>query len=618
MRPLLKTSHQAQPLPVSGSALPAQLVAALGLAIMACSPAAEFSPEPRQEHAAVRLAEATTLATSGWNPAAPMNQPRQFHTATLLKDGSLLAVGGWAESTGVSSSAELYDPATQTWSMTGSLSVARREHTATLLPDGKVLVVGGYDSSYVTNLSSEVYDPLTRTWSLTSAPTQARRNHTATALHDGKVLVVGGYADSQGGSYVPLASYEVYDPATQMWSAAGSLHRGYASHTATLLPDGKVFIMGDDSNLHPPSEVYDPATGTSSLTSLSAHPRSLHTATLLPNGTVLVVGERFTDVYDPATNTWSEAGLLSEYRTKHTATLLSNGTVLVAGGGRYTKEVGWLPLDHTEVYDPLTRRWFVGPRLAERRSNHSATLLKAGQVLITGGRTLVVYGLSSGELFTPSEDMVPPETRIDSAPEPETRLAVPSFSFSSTEPGSTFECSLDEAAFSACPDVFPALEDGSHQLAVRARDTAGNADDTSAQHSWTVDTVPPGAPVLLEPTAGQELFTRQPLFSGTAEPGASVTLLIDGIEAGSAQADEQGAWRSVPTSALSWGAHRASAQAKDRAGNTSALLPEIPFSTSQRGNDVSGCSCSPSSWQASGPWVLLLLGLLRLRSRPLR
>jgi galactose oxidase-like protein/Kelch motif protein len=515
MRPLLKTSHQAWSLPVSGSALPAQAVAALGLVVMACSPASEFSPEPGQERADVRLSEAATLATSGWNPVAPMNQPRKLHTATLLQDGLLLVVGG-GPGTSASSSAELYDPATQTWSMTGSLSVARAEHTATLLPDGKVLVVGGYNSSGDTLDSSEVYDPVTRTWSLTSTLPQARRSHTATALQDGKVLVVGGYADPLGFPDIPLASYEVYDPATGMWSAGGSLNRGYASHTATLLPDGKVFIMGDSSYESPPSEVYDPATGTSSLTSLSAQFRRHHTATLLPNGTVLVVGEPLTEVYDPATNTWYAAGSLYESRRNHTATLLSNGTVLVVGGGQITREVGWWPLPSTEVYDPSTQQWLVGPRLAEGRSHHSATLLKSGQVLITGGKTFYVSGISSSELFT-RRDL---RTTLSAAPPHLTHQAIAAFSFSANETGLSFVCSLDSASFQPCtsPLTTQPLSEGPHTLRVQARDSTGNVEAPPVSHSWTVDLTPP--------------------------------------------------------------------------------------------NDASGCSASPSSWQASGPWALLLLVLL--------
>jgi uncharacterized protein (TIGR03382 family) len=214
-------------------------------------------------------------------------------------------------------------------------------------------------------------------------------------------------------------------------------------------------------------------------------------------------------------------------------------------------------------------------------------------------------------------DTVSPETSLASVPELETRLRVPSFSFSSSEPRSAFECSLDGASFAQCPDVFPSLEDGPHQLVVRARDEVGNLDSSPALYQWKVDNLAPEPPSLHSPTPGQELFDDSPRFSGTAEPHSTVTLLIDGTEAGSFLTDDQGLWSAVPSSALSWGEHRLSAMATDRAGNSSAPLPEVAFSTVRRGNDGAGCSASPSTWQASWPLVLLLLSLLRRRSRPL-
>ncbi|MDY7224891.1 LamG-like jellyroll fold domain-containing protein [Hyalangium rubrum] len=213
-------------------------------------------------------------------------------------------------------------------------------------------------------------------------------------------------------------------------------------------------------------------------------------------------------------------------------------------------------------------------------------------------------------------DKTPPETGFASTPEPATRLRNPTFSFTSNESRITFECSLDGAAFTECPGVFPALDDGEHRLAVRARDEVGNVDPDAAQHAWMVDTVAPLEPALLEPAPGQELFTAKPGFSGTAEPGTSVTLLIDGVEAGSVRADDQGVWRSLPEASLPWGAHRVSAKATDKAGNIGPLLPEVHFATSRRSAYALGCAAGSTSWQGSWPWALLLLGLLRPRPRP--
>lgn len=83
-----------------------------------------------------------------------------------------------------------------------------------------------------------------------------------------------------------------------------------------------------------------------------------HTATLLPNGKVLVVGGSYkavagAELYDPASNTWAAAGTLATGRTSHTATLLPNGWVLVAGG----RDNNGATLASAELYDPASNTW---------------------------------------------------------------------------------------------------------------------------------------------------------------------------------------------------------------------------------------------------------------------
>jgi hypothetical protein len=82
---------------------------------------------------------------------------RRNQTATLLSDGRVLVPGGEYDTTGYSTSAELYDPATRTWTATGSMTTPRSNYTATLLPDGMVLVAGGNTTGAAD--SAELYDP---------------------------------------------------------------------------------------------------------------------------------------------------------------------------------------------------------------------------------------------------------------------------------------------------------------------------------------------------------------------------------------------------------------------------------------------------------------------------
>src|SRR5262249_4194197 len=118
------------------------------------------------------------------------------------------------------------------WVPTGSMHTARYKQTATLLPDGRVLVAGGSGASCGPIASAEVYDPSTGTWSVTGSMTIARVGHSATLLPNGEVLVVGG--SNPPGCCTPLASAELYNPATGTWTATGRMHTARYSHLSVL------------------------------------------------------------------------------------------------------------------------------------------------------------------------------------------------------------------------------------------------------------------------------------------------------------------------------------------------------------------------------------------------
>ena len=239
----------------------------------------------------------------------------------------------------------------------------------------------------------------------TGSLARARAYHTATLLQTGKVLVAG---DINGASLA-----ELYDPATGTWAATGSLANGRYRHTATLLPNGKVLVVGGRSfftNLAS-AELYDPASGTWTATGSLATARAEHTATLLPDGKVLVAGGFVTElsilggfslasaeIYDPASGTWTSTGSLATARTDHTATLLGNGKVLVTGGATRAAGEGTGFLASAELYDPQSGTWTATGSLSNARSSHTATLLDNGKVLAAGGDH---SNPSTAELYDP-------------------------------------------------------------------------------------------------------------------------------------------------------------------------------------------------------------------------
>jgi peptidoglycan/xylan/chitin deacetylase (PgdA/CDA1 family) len=104
-------------------------------------------------------------------------------------------------------------------------------------------------------------------------------------------------------------------------------------------------------------------------------------------------------------------------------------------------------------------------------------------------------------------DTLAPGVSITSAPPATAETASASFEFSSPDPGATFECRLDAAAWGGCtsPTAYSGLADGSHTFDVRATDALGNVDATPASHTWTVAVPPPPAP----PTEPEEPPTPQ-------------------------------------------------------------------------------------------------------------
>jgi hypothetical protein len=110
--------------------------------------------------------------------------------------------------------AELRDPATRAFVIAGIVGHPRTDHSATLLADGTVAVIGGYDEGPDGDgvlRSVERWDPLTRSFTEAESLEHGRTRHTATLLEDGRVLVVGGIRE-RGWREVPIASVEVWTP----------------------------------------------------------------------------------------------------------------------------------------------------------------------------------------------------------------------------------------------------------------------------------------------------------------------------------------------------------------------------------------------------------------------
>lgn len=244
-----------------------------------------------------------------------------------------------------------------------------------------------------------------------------RQECAAVALHDGTVLVSGGYEwlHPRQGPGDGLASVERIDLATGTIRDAPSMGRTRYRHTATLLEDGRVLVVGGVGGDAHAVELFEPALDRwREIPSPPSWQRARwgHTATRLADGRVLVAGGILSaeqrvaghvDIFDPTTERWTTAAPLLRPRDEHGATLLRDGRVLVTGGRAFQPPIGSgiAYLDHAEIYDPTRDRWKALPAMRAARANHVAAVLPDGRVLVAGGYAPEA-ALASAEIFEPT------------------------------------------------------------------------------------------------------------------------------------------------------------------------------------------------------------------------
>ena len=298
-----------------------------------------------------------------------------------------------------------------TFGQTSSMTSARSGHTATLLSNGQVLIAGGEQylqqqfGASVVLASVEIYDPGAGSFRAAGTMMTARRMHTATLLPNDRVLIVGGYGE--GGS--TLADAELFDLATGTFSAAGSLITARGGHTAILLPSGAVLVIGGyGTNAYPnvaPAELYDPATGAFKAAGAYVGHGGCDfcaPAVLLHDGTVLFPGQFPAQLYDPVSDSFSPSGATSTELSA--AATLMNGQVLFAGGSPIGRSA------NAELYYPATHTFARTADMTSRRVWHTLSSLPDGTALAAGGETDSCSGIScvfagsvaSAELYNPS------------------------------------------------------------------------------------------------------------------------------------------------------------------------------------------------------------------------
>jgi N-acetylneuraminic acid mutarotase len=304
-------------------------------------------------------------------------------------------------------------------------------HAQTLLSDGRVLLSGGASSVGGAQAGFRIFDPQTQGFSATTGAMQhARSGHAAVKLNDGRVMLIGG-GNSTG---TIVATCDIWDPATGLSTPAAPMSTPRGQHTATLLPDGRVYVAGGLALLNTAdivatlnsaqasTTIYNPATNSWSAGPNMPKPRVGHTATLMGNGQVLIVGGiELTNLiiillpdfssdcrrYNPVTNTMSSAAAIPGPRGLHAAARLSGGGVAVAGGVDGDPVLlTFTVLSSVRTYNPTTNAW---TSVADMANPRVYPVLHA-----TGGKLVALGGLSTFDIATTTGT---PVQAIETAPE---------------------------------------------------------------------------------------------------------------------------------------------------------------------------------------------------------
>ena len=316
------------------------------------------------------------------------------------------------------------------------LNVARSYHTATLLCDGKIVVAGGFDGTGTKTATSEVYtfktDSPKGTFAAAGNMPSPSAGHTATLIGDGpdpcaspsksRVLVTGG----------GNASAALFSPSSKNWTAVAAMPSARTFHTATRLPDGRVFIAGGADaagNALQTTLIYDPKSATFSNGPPLVHAREQHTAVLLTStGEVLLAGGRAksgssyvtvkdAEIFHPSSPTMLATGGLNANRYAHSVMPLSGSSAVVVGGAdvlqdsAIDKDVGL-----AEIYNTTSDRWSFAKTLLTARRGHGLADLGGGAGLVVGGQFWTGVGLAPAPVaeffwqgyFLPGPTMVKP------------------------------------------------------------------------------------------------------------------------------------------------------------------------------------------------------------------
>ncbi|WP_455245553.1 Kelch repeat-containing protein [Petrachloros mirabilis] len=301
-------------------------------------------------------------------------------------------------------------PDSGTWRTAAPAPTKRTEVAAAMLGD-KIYVVGGFEEPSLSNILNlaispkvEVYDPATDRWTAT-APLPVRLHHAGIGVVAGKLYVIGGYTQAGLSTWSPVGTVYAYDPATDRWKEGAPMPTARGALSVTE-HDGKLYAIGGYDRKANPSavEVYDPSSNTWTARAPLPTPRD-HLATATASGKLYAIGGRVngdygrnlavTEQYDPATDRWVRVADLPTARSGITASVV-DGTIYVFGG-----EGAKGTFHENEAYDPASDAWLSMAPMPTARHGLGSAVTQGHIHVMSGGPTPGGSFSGLNEVFTP-------------------------------------------------------------------------------------------------------------------------------------------------------------------------------------------------------------------------
>lgn len=303
----------------------------------------------------------------------------------------------------------------------GTMAQSRAFHNTVRLQDGRIMVIGGVKGPFGTGpyytkvlASAEIFDPATDTWTSATAMSQFRAGSTANLLPDGRVLVAGGTRGNGNRELysvddimtTSLRTTEIYDPATDTWSAGPNMSMPKAGGVSVNLDNGEIMIAGGITyttvfgikipDFADDVQFYNPTTNSFRNKSMNEK-RALFGMVKMANGKVLMSGGAGGDifsigpivkqeVYNPNNDNFVGADPLTRAVAFSTSIALPDGTAMIVGGARGDLDDP-IPVENVWIYNPVTNVTTESTPMSVTRGGHVAVYTGAGNVIAFCGES---------------------------------------------------------------------------------------------------------------------------------------------------------------------------------------------------------------------------------------